>query len=95
MGEYLVASSNDALPYLVCQLLWVRNEHRACPLKVNVWVSSGSDTQSTKETHRFILVRASGPHVQQYSDLRVRNGQSGDYNGGNQKSLVENCLVLS
>jgi hypothetical protein len=30
-----------------------------------------------RDTYRFILVRASEPYFQQYSDLRVMNAQSG------------------
>jgi hypothetical protein len=78
-------------------VLWVRNRgvHGGCLSEVNVWVSGGSDTQNTEGTQQFILVRASEPCVQQYSDLCVRNAQSGDYDGGNRNSLVGDRSVLS
>jgi hypothetical protein len=44
-----------------------------------VWVFGGSNTQNTKGTQRFILVRASKPYIQQYGDLRVRNAESERY----------------
>ena len=37
-------------------------------------------------TTRFILVLASEPYVQRYSDLRVMNAQLGNYNSENPKS---------
>lgn len=39
-------------------------------------------SKHARDTDRFILVWASGPYVQQYGILLVRNVQSGDYNCG-------------
>lgn len=63
-------------------------EHQGCPLEVDVLVFGGSDTQTWKG-HNDLSWFGSQPYVQQYSDLRVKNVQSWDYNRGNQKSLVE------
>jgi hypothetical protein len=76
-------------------LRWVRNrgEHQGCLSEVDVWVSTGSDTQKSKhrrDTTRFIMVWAF-----EYSDLRVGNAQSGDYNGGDRERLVGDHSVLS
>jgi len=45
-------------------------------------VSGGSDTKNTEETKRFILIHTSERYVEQCSDLRIRNAQSGDYISG-------------
>jgi hypothetical protein len=47
-GHHRVTVTHDALSYLVCQLSRIQNhnKHRVCLLKVDVWVSDGSDTQN-------------------------------------------------
>lgn len=81
--------THNTLLYLACQLSRFRNhgKHRVCPLEADVWFSSGSGTQNTKGHNDFILVRASEPYVQQYSDLML--GMP------NRESLAGNRLVLS